>query len=53
MGKIADGVRKFANKMGSSRLHWPRRKPTPAEKKQLDRWEGEGGAVRDDDAGHG
>ena len=53
MGKITDGVRKFATKMGNSRPRWPKRKPTEAEKKQLDRWEGEGGAVPDDDADHG
>lgn len=52
MGKIADGVRTIATRMGSS-LHWPKHKPTAAEKKQLDRWEGEGGSVRDGDAGNG
>lgn len=51
MGKIADGVRKLATKMGSS-LHWPNSKPS-VPKKQIDRWEGEGGAVHDDDESHG
>jgi hypothetical protein len=48
MGKITDGVRKFATRMGGS-LHWPKRKPTIAEKRQIERWEAEGGSVRDDD----
>jgi len=48
MGKVTDGVRKFAKKMGSS-LHWPKRKLPPAEQKQVDRWEGEGGSVHDDE----
>jgi hypothetical protein len=48
MGKVTDGVRKVAAKMGST-FHWPKRKITPPEQKQLDRWEAEGGSVRDDD----
>lgn len=47
MGKITDGVRKFANKMGKS-LHWPQRKPA-VPTKQIDRWEGEGGALPPDE----
>lgn len=52
MGKIADGVRNFATKMGKT-LHLPKRKPTKSEQKQIDRWEGEGGAVHDNDEGRG
>lgn len=52
MGKITDGVRKLATKMGAS-LRWPKRKLSQAEQRQLDRWEGEGGAVRDDEEDHG
>jgi len=47
MGKFTDGVRKFATKMGTT-LHWPKRKPE-VPKKQIDRWEGEGGSFLDDD----
>ncbi|MHA6669046.1 hypothetical protein ACX3O0_09270 [Homoserinimonas sp. A447] len=50
MGKVADGVRKFANKMGKS-LHWPRRKPT-VPKKQIDRWEDEGGSLPPEELDH-
>ena len=49
MGKITDGVRTLAKKLGSSTLRWPKRKRTEVEKRQLDRWEGEGGSVLDDD----
>jgi hypothetical protein len=48
MGKITDGVRKFATKMGGS-LRWPKRKPTASEQRQVERWEAEGGSIRDDD----
>jgi hypothetical protein len=44
MSKMTDGIRKLASK-----LTWPKRKPTPPEKKQLGRWEGEGGAVHPED----
>lgn len=47
MGKVSDGVRRAAAKMGSA-LRWPKRTPPP-EPKQLNRWEGEGGSVVDDD----
>lgn len=53
MGKIKDGVLKLATRIGNSKLRWPKRKPTVAEKRQLDRWEGEGGAVHDDDESSG
>jgi len=49
MGKVSDGVRKFAKSMGKS-LRWPKRKVSPTEQKQVDRWEGEGGSVRDDES---
>jgi len=48
MGKVTDGVRKVATKMGNT-LRWPKRRVAPPEKKQLDRWEAEGGSVLDDD----
>ncbi len=47
MGKFTDGVRQAAKKLSS--LRWPKRKPTIAEKRQIERWEGEGGSVREDD----
>ena len=48
MGKITDGVRKFATRIGGS-FRWPTRKPTASEQRQIERWEAEGGSVRDDD----
>ena len=47
MGKVTDGVRKFAKKMGG--LRWPKRKPTISEKRQVERWEGEGGSLPPDE----
>lgn len=52
MGKVTDGVRRFATKMGKS-LRWPKRKVSSAEQKQLDRWEGEGGSFHDDEESKG
>ncbi len=48
MGKVTDGVRRFATRMGKT-FRWPKRKLTPSEQKQVDRWEGEGGSVREDE----
>ena len=47
MGRITDGVRKFARKIGG--LRWPKRKPTKSEQRQVDRWEGEGGSLHPDE----
>jgi hypothetical protein len=47
MGKVTDGVRKLATTMGRT-LRWPKRKLTPPEQRQIERWEGEGGSLHDD-----
>lgn len=47
MGKVTDGVRKLAKKVGG--LRWPKDKPTKAEKRQVERWEGEGGSLPPDE----
>jgi hypothetical protein len=49
MGKFVDGMKKVGAKLGVSKLRWPKRKPTVVEKRQISRWEGEGGSVRDTD----
>ncbi|GMA26035.1 hypothetical protein GCM10025864_37940 [Luteimicrobium album] len=43
MGKLRERMRAM--------LHWPSKKttPTPSERKQEDRWEGEGGALHPQD----
>jgi hypothetical protein len=51
MGKVTDGVRKAVTKIGST-LRWPKRTPPP-EQKQLNRWEGEGGSVVDEEENSG
>lgn len=44
MGIMTKRIRDLASK-----LSWPGHKPTPPEKKQLGRWEGEGGALHPED----
>ncbi|WP_168628040.1 MULTISPECIES: hypothetical protein [unclassified Cryobacterium] len=46
MAKFRESVRKAAAKLRQTR--WPKRDQSKADKRQLDRWEGEGGAIRDE-----
>lgn len=48
MGKIKDGAKWIADKWRAG-VRWSRRKLTPSEQRQIERWEGEGGSVLDDD----
>ena len=46
MAKFRESVRKAASNL--RQIRWPKRDQTKTDKRQIDRWESEGGAIRDD-----